>query len=674
MQSINEKEKSDNFSFIALNNKAKIDISKLKDILPTYSNHGICGSKNLGNTCYMNSSIACLSNCTELTTFFLSKEFKKYINSSNKNGLKGKLAKAWYELLKEYWKTEITTGNPKEIQTLIGKKYKKFDSYEQQDANEFITIFLEILGEDLNEIKSKIYVELKEQQPKESDEECAKRYWELHVSRNNSIITYLFCGLNKSIIKCPLCRYESITYNPFTSISLLIPNRDKIKKVKYLNFSKDDLFIFYIPKFSLGKTYKIKIRVEKNIPFKNIINYISNVKDFPYEIKKVDFISVLNRQVVNIIKEDRIYYDVIKERKAFYIAYERDLNKGKEYKDMIFIPIYIGVENNFSSYPRGIYVFYGMPYKSMKKKIYFIVRKYIYNIFSSKSHGVNKKIKKINKREYEYNKQDEELLIEAIGKEYNDNLMNENKDKEKFPYSIFIKKNINSNKYKTIYDGEKDIFENLKEYGISSDENPIDLLLEDLHNLNNALIISINSNSDYFRKSMFEYIDKCITVEGQDYCKSFIDDENITLDDCLQLFSIEENLENGNEWFCKRCKNKVNALKKSEFFYLPKIMCISLARFKKYGDDYRKNDKFVNFPLNDLKMNKYMVSINNKNYIYDIFAVCEHYGGKDGGHYTAMCKNIDGYWYSYDDSHCSHSSEEEVCTRNAYILFYRKRD
>ena len=47
----------------------------------------------------------------------------------------------WYELLKEYWKTEITTGNTKEIQTLIGKKYKKFDSYDQQDANEFIAIF-----------------------------------------------------------------------------------------------------------------------------------------------------------------------------------------------------------------------------------------------------------------------------------------------------------------------------------------------------------------------------------------------------------------------------------------------------------------------------------------------------------------------------------------------------
>ena len=38
-------------------------------------NHGKCGGRNLGNTCYMNSSIACLSNCSELTSYFLSGEY-----------------------------------------------------------------------------------------------------------------------------------------------------------------------------------------------------------------------------------------------------------------------------------------------------------------------------------------------------------------------------------------------------------------------------------------------------------------------------------------------------------------------------------------------------------------------------------------------------------------------
>ena len=162
MQKINEKEKSENLSFIISNDKFLIDMKKLREMIESNTNHGLCGSKNLGNTCYMNSSIACLSNCTELTAFFLTKEFKKYINSSNKNDLKGKLANAWYKLLKEYWKTDSKRGNPSDIKSLMGKKYKKYDNYEQHDANEFIILFLELLSEDLNEIKNKKYLELKE--------------------------------------------------------------------------------------------------------------------------------------------------------------------------------------------------------------------------------------------------------------------------------------------------------------------------------------------------------------------------------------------------------------------------------------------------------------------------------------------------------------------------------
>jgi ubiquitin C-terminal hydrolase len=58
-----------------------------EEIQKKNTNLGQCGLNNLGNICFMNSAIQCLSNTEDLTFYFLSGKYKTDINLSNKHGL-----------------------------------------------------------------------------------------------------------------------------------------------------------------------------------------------------------------------------------------------------------------------------------------------------------------------------------------------------------------------------------------------------------------------------------------------------------------------------------------------------------------------------------------------------------------------------------------------------------
>lgn len=61
----------------------------------------------------------------------------------------------------------------------------------------------------------------------------------------------------------------------------------------------------------------------------------------------------------------------------------------------------------------------------------------------------------------------------------------------------------------------------------------------------------------------------------------------IQLHQCLQEFKQSETLDEDNKWYCSRCQEHVQATKTLEIYRVPKILIISLKRFKssrsKYG-------------------------------------------------------------------------------------------
>jgi len=60
--------------------------------------------------------------------------------------------------------------------------------------------------------------------------------------------------------------------------------------------------------------------------------------------------------------------------------------------------------------------------------------------------------------------------------------------------------------------------------------------------------------------------------------------------------------------------------------------------------------------------------------IYDLYAVSNHYGSLNGGHYTAYCKNpVYNKWYEFDDSSVSSIDPGSAVSKAAYVLFYKRR-
>ncbi|NXL07029.1 UBP31 hydrolase, partial [Mesembrinibis cayennensis] len=182
--------------------------------------------------------------------------------------------------------------------------------------------------------------------------------------------------------------------------------------------------------------------------------------------------------------------------------------------------------------------------------------------------------------------------------------------------------------------------------------------------------------------------------------------QTCTLSQCFQLYTKEEQLAPDDAWRCPHCKQLQQGSITLSLWTLPDVLIIHLKRFRQEGDRRMKLQNMVKFPLSGLDMTPHVVKRSQsswslpshwspwrrpyglgrdpEDYIYDLYAVCNHHGTMQGGHYTgnlivmyflsAYCKNsVDGQWYCFDDSDVQQLPENEVCKQTAYILFYQRR-
>lgn len=154
----------------------------------------------------------------------------------------------------------------------------------------------------------------------------------------------------------------------------------------------------------------------------------------------------------------------------------------------------------------------------------------------------------------------------------------------------------------------------------------------------------------------------------------------LSIHNLLYRFCTKEVLEDC--YNCDNCNQKgVTAYKKTTFWRLPEVLVIQFVRFNFY---HQKNSRFVDYPIWDLDMTKYVSYPEKSRQLYDLYGVSCHLGSTLAGHYWSICKVNQNWVVLDDDTHKYVANPDDIVVGSktahrhgvgptAYILFYQRK-
>ncbi|XP_041942500.1 ubiquitin carboxyl-terminal hydrolase 43 [Alosa sapidissima] len=669
-------------------------VNSLKDRLSlSYGDKtpGVLGLKNHGNTCFMNAVVQCLSNTDLLAEYLCLERYKLDFSERRVNGIvktedmqsaQGEVTEQLASLVRALWTLEYTPQLSVEFKSIVSKYGSQFRGNSQHDALEFLLWLLDRVHEDVNPSScTNNHNKCKTSGKGLAGPEGAPTGDTLvpqQPAERHSFVQEHFQAQYKSSLTCPHCLKQSNTFDPFLCISLPIPLRQTRPVYVTLVFStKGQRYLrvgLAMPLFgSLACLRRMVADEGKISPDQVILAEIYSTGFQRSFFDEDDLTSVAENDIIYAFQASPLF---IRGGSARISGYHHSLpsspysTSGPEGQRL---PASGALSSEFLNQ--------GIPGK---------VLLLVCNAAGSGQQTVRFGPPFLMREDRSVSW--DQLQQSILSKLYYLMINGAQAQSSRVLFRIRVVGGSASYSYLCPQDGRPlchpAVDRALKLCG-SGGPRHVKLVVEWEHHIKDCLFGNIQE----------EVVKDAESVRSQQH--QHVQQYSCTLDECFQLYTKEEQLAPDDAWKCPHCQQLQQGTVQMSLWTLPDILILHLKRFRQVGDRRNKLSTLVRFPLTGLDMAPHVVKRQQgaapphhhqsqqhprnpqqqhqqqqpQDFLYDLYAVCNHHGGMHGGHYTAYCRNsVDGQWYSYDDSSVETVPDGEVCTRGAYILFYQRRN
>jgi len=583
---------------------------------------GACGLQNLGNTCFMNSTLQCLSNCCSLRSFFTGHGDEKPVFlsqiSSSPLSSSGRLAREFSRLLCNMWSNTHESCAPAELKALVGQKRPEFSGYQQQDAQELLIFLLDGLHEDVNRAAYPRPVVPEVQSDGRPNEVVAQDSWEGHLKRNDSRIVELFQFQIRSEVECPVCHNVSVTFDPIMYLSLPVPK------------PPHSVALMVVPaNYPKVPAVKMDVIAPKGATFEELERRLwTQLNRTPGEQPSCFvFADVWSDRVYKMFQDGHKISEIQQADNVY--AMEVVLTPGAAEAKHVFVPVlFRKQQKNMYEYSHSQYSFD----RVAPPRILGITE-------GATNSDVHKQLSTLAR----------DLLSIASQNSAFDAVT------------------------------QVDTYAQLRGEALPQDDACFVISSQQHVGVNFLDVDAVSALQAALPKTTTH---KVIGNTSDPSAGGSMGGQ-LSLQQCLLKNAEHEQLQEEDSVYCRKCKEHRRCWKKIEIWTLPSQLIVHLKRFGKDRIDgpLTKITTPIEFPL-ELDLGPYLAK-KQQGSMYDLYGVVNHHGSLGGGHYTAhaLVTALDGEpingsvgeWFNFNDSRVSKASVGELDHAAGYILFFSRR-